>query len=168
MSRVSIIALTLIIALSLSITLGCQTSSELTKNKKEESKKNKAKKITEEDKEPVIVNDRNRKIQLITFGPYEPTKSEEKPAEGNIFFQVTLNVTNKLTTYTNIAAWDYWLLDPDGNEIEPINKMAGWPDGNMMDLSPKELKRVTYIFEIPAGSEGYRLTSDTYMIMDLK
>ena len=169
MLKVRVIVVTLIIALSLIAPLGCQSGSELSESKKkEESKKSKAEEAIEEEKEPVVVKDRNREVQLITFGPYEPAEGEGKPSEGNIFFQVTLNVTNELTTYSNIAAWDYWLMDSNGNEIEVIKKMAGWPDGNMIDLSPKELKRVTYIFEVPVGSGGYRLTSDSYVVIDLK
>ncbi len=168
MLRVKVIVIALIIILSLSVPFGCQTSSEPSKSKKEESKKKEVEKATEEEREPVIVKDRKREIQLITFGPHEPKKNEKKPAAGNVYFHVTLNVTNSLTTYSNIATWDYWLIDQNGNEIEAIKKMAGWPDGNMIDLPPKEMKRVIYIFEIPAGSGGYRLTSDSYMIIDLK
>ncbi len=169
MLRISIIVFTLITLLSLAAPLGCQSGDKLSKQeKKEELKKNKTKKVTEAAKDPVIIRDRNRELQLITFGPYEPEEGEGKPAEGNIFFQVTLNVTNELTTYSNLAAWDYWLIDSNGNEMEVIKKMTGWPEGHMIDLPPKELKRVTYIFEVPQGSGGYRLTSDNYVVIDLK
>lgn len=163
------LALILISFFCLSVLQGCGIQKEAAKkDEKKESKKIKVKEATKEVKEPVIVKDGDKALELINYGEHQPADKSKKPADGFVFYQVTLNVTNELKTFSDVAAFDYWLIDPSGNEYEPIEKMEGWPEDGMVDLAPGELKRVTFQFEIPAGLNRLRLTNDTEMIIELK